>query len=221
MVNIYKHQKLAIGLNIIPTILKTACIIFSFNSNDSRIYTEYPWWTCIGIISYFFFIAISAFINCTIKSFLDLKYSTTSQILMFYTSIGIFVYFLMSIIGCFVPCSKIDDEYFSSFANESSIDKFIREFIIILYSITYFFQKYFFILVIKYTDPVNFTFSSIIKKIVLISNNLIVDQECFKDTSNYKVAKYFLDISGDIICLFGYLIYLENIELNFYNLNYT
>ena len=29
-----------------------------------------------------------------------------------------------------------------------------------------------------------------------------------------------MDISGDIICLFGYLIYLEIIELNFFNLNY-
>jgi len=247
LVNIYKHQKLAIGINIIPIILKTACIILSFNSNDPRIYTEYPWWTCIGIISYLILIAISAFVNCTIKSFLDLKYSTTSQILMFYSSVGMFVTFLTCIISSYAPCSKIEDSnlidkntckienngyryfdniivYFNSFANEMSIDKIIRAFIIILDSITYFFQKYFFILVIKYTDPVNITFSSpilfIIKKIVLIINNLILDNECFKDTSNYKVDKFFLDISGDIICLFGYLIYLEIIELNFFNLNY-
>ena len=48
-----------------------------------------------------------------------------------------------------------------------------------------------------------------------------MDKECFKDTSNHKVDKFFCDISGDIICLFGYLIYLEIIELNCYNLNYN
>lgn len=248
LLKVYNHQKLAIGLNILPTILKVTCIILSFYSNDPRIYTEYPWWICIGLISYLIFLSISGFINCTIKSFLDLKYSTTSQILMFYSSVGIFVSFFICIISSYAPCSKIEDsnlistnnckiekngyryfeniiEYFDSFTEEILIDQFIRSFIIILDAITYFFQKYFFILAIKFTDPVNITFSSpilfIIKKIVLIVNNLILDKECFKDTSNHKVDKFFCDISGDIICLFGYLIYLEIIELNCYNLNYN
>ena len=58
---------------------------------------------------------------------------------------------------------------------------------------------------IKYTDPVNiilcFPMVFIIKKVVLVLINLIINGECFKDTSNYKVDKYFLDIFGDIICL--------------------
>ena len=61
----------------------------------------------------------------------------------------------------------------------------------------------------------------ILKKIILIINNLVRDETFFKDIENYKPTRFFMDISGDIIGLFGFLIYFEIIELKFCGLNYN
>ena len=91
LVEVYKHQKLAIAINLIPCIFKTITIILRFNSDEPTIYTEYPWWIPVGFICYLILIAISAFINCSIKSFIDLKYTTIGQLLIFYSFVGIVV----------------------------------------------------------------------------------------------------------------------------------
>ena len=250
LVQIYKHQKFAIILNLIPSILKIACIILTIKSDDqSLIYTEYSWWIPIGFLIHSTLTAIISFINCSLKSFLDLKYITASQLLMFYSLVGIFISFLICIISTYVPCSSIDNNknsfsemmckvkdnayfyfdsfkiYFKTYSEESSSENFIRTIIIIFDSLTFFFFKYFFLLSIQYTDPVHIYFYIpiyyVFQKTILVLNNVIMDNKCFKDTSNYKVAKYFLDIGGDFFCLIGFLIYLEVIELNFCELNYN
>ena len=66
LVKVYKHQKLAIGINLIPSIFKI-------------VYTKYPWLVLIGLVGHIILISINAFINCSIKSFIDLKYITISQ----------------------------------------------------------------------------------------------------------------------------------------------
>ena len=248
LVQTFKHQYIAIIINLFPSILKVATIILSFYSHEPRLYTEYPWWIPIGVFCFLFLKAIEAFIYCTLKSFLDIKYATTSHILMIYSLVGFSICFIICIISSFIPCSEknapnliIEDlckievngylyfdninNYFRSFSYGNGIDIFIRTFIIIADSVTFFFNKYYSILVIKYTNPVNiilcFPIIFIIRKIVLIIVNLIVDNECFKDTSYYKVDKFFLDMFGDIICAFGYLIYLEIIELKFCGINHN
>ena len=245
---VYNHQKLAIAINIIPFIFKTITIILRFNSDEQAIYTEYPWWIPVGFICYLILIAISAFINCSIKSFIDLKYTTISQLLMFYSFVGIVVSIITCIINTYVACSEISNpnfidakmckvkynnnlyfdnfiKYFSSFTEEDPFGKLMRTLIIILDSLTSFFKEYFYLLAIKYMGPVHITFAQpiffILKKIVLIINNLIINQNIFKDTSNYKPQRFFLDIAGDIVCFIGLLVYLEIIELNCFNLNYN
>lgn len=250
LVQIYKHHKFAIILNLIPSFLKIACIVLTIYSDDqSLIYTDYSWWIPIGFLIHSTLTAIISFINCSLKSFLDLKYITASQLLMFYSLVGIFISFFICIISTYVPCSSIDNHknsfsemmckvkddayfyfdsfkiYFQTYSEESSIENFIRTIIIIFDSLTFFFFKYFFLLSIKYTDPVHIYFYIpiyyVLQKTILVLNNFILDNECFKDTSNFKVAKYFLDIGGDFFCLIGFLIYLEVIELNFCELNYN
>ena len=245
---IYTHQKLAIIINLIPCIFKTATIILRFESDEPTIYTKYPWLIPAGIIFYLLLIAINAFINCSIKSFLDLKYISTSQLLMFYGLVGTVICIMTCIINTHVPCSDNNNPsfinknmcqvyfknklyfdnlefYFSSLNEEDFLVKVIRIIIIITDSITFFLKQFFYILVIKYTDPVHITFAVpiyyIIKKIVLPSNNLIRDNTFFLYTSNFKPARYVLDMSGDVVCFIGFLIYLEIIELNIYGLNYN
>ena len=73
-------------------------------------------------------------------------------------------------------------------------------------------------------DPIHVIFSQplffILKKIILVINNLIINKNFFKDTSNSKPARFFLDIAGDFVCLIGFFIYLEIIELKIFNINY-
>ena len=249
LVEIYKHQKLAIIINLFSCIFKIIVIILVFFTEENILYTAYPWWIPIGFICYLILIAINAFIICSIKSFIDLKYTTISQLLIFYSLVGTIICFLTCIISTFVPCGdnknrniidekicKLKDDknytyfdniiiYFSCFNKEDSSGKFIRAFIIILDAITFFLKEFFYISVIKFIDPIHVTVSQplffMLKKIVLIVNNLIIESKLFKDTSNSKPARFFLDIASDFVCLIGFFIYLEIIELNVCKLNYN
>ena len=250
LVQIYKHNKFAIILNLIPSFLKITCIILNLTTDEDIIYKKYIWWIFVGFLCHSTLTAIISFINCSLKSFLDLKYTTSSQLLMFYSSVGILTSFLICIISTYVPCSSIeeiednyivnimcnvrDDNYtyfdnfeiyFTTYYKENSSEKFIRTLIIILDSLTFYLHKYFFLLSIKYTDPVHIYFHLpifyVFQKTFLVINNAIIRGNGFKHVYNYRIAKYFLDISGDIFCLIGFLIYLEVIELNFCGLNYN
>ena len=191
------------------------------------IYTKYTWWIPIGFICYLILVAINAFINCTIKSFIDLKYITISQLLIFYSLVGIVICSLTFIISTFAPCGEINDKniinnkickvesgkytyfdniiiYFNSFNNEESAGKFIRIIIIILDALTFFLKEYFYILVIGLIDPVSVTVAQplffMLKKIVLLFNNLIIDKQFFHEPIFFKRIKFFSDIAGDFIC---------------------
>ena len=167
LVKVYKHQKLAIGINLIPSIFKIIAIIFRFKSKEEIVYTKYPWLVSIGLIGHIILISLNAFINCSIKFFIDLKYITISQLFIFYSFIGIIVCTIIDVIITFVPCSKNIDlnlknqeicnvtyegnlyfdnfrYYFYSFIDEYSFGKCIRAFSII-FDFTSFFLKSIFI----------------------------------------------------------------------------
>ena len=120
LVQIYKHQKFSIALNLIPTFFKIICLILTLKSikdtvqKDEKeywvIYNHNRWWILFGILLHPILTAIISFINCSLKSFLDLKYTTISQLLMFYSSLGIIISFLICIISTFYPCSTKGEE---------------------------------------------------------------------------------------------------------------
>ena len=92
--------------------------------------------------------------------------------------------------------------------------------------IFFYFNKYFSILIIKYLTPVHLIFSFpvyyFVQKVVLIINTLIIEKTFFSASRiNYIQVKFILDILGDILSSFGFLVYLEIIELNFCKLNYN
>ena len=235
LVQIYKHQKFAIIFNLIPSFLKIACIILTICSKERERETtlylnlNYIWWIIfVGPLINFSFTAIDSFINCSLKSFLELKYTSISQLLMFYGSSGMIISFLITIISTYIPCTqtieddsfshkicqlKYDNEiyfehfikYFKTFFEDETSVKIIRSLIIILDSLTFFIYKYLLLLSIKYTDPVHIyfyiPFYYIFQKIMLVVNNKIETNEAFEDISNFRVTNYFLDISGDIFCM--------------------
>ena len=101
LVEIYRHQYFAIILNLIPSILKIACIILTLTTNEDIIYNRYKWWIFVGFLIFCLLNVIDSLIDCTNKSFLDLKYTTISKLLMFYSSLGILISFLICIISTY------------------------------------------------------------------------------------------------------------------------
>ena len=88
-----------------------------------------------------------------------------------------------------------------------------------------FFLFYYNILIIKYLTPVHIIFYGsilyfIIKIIALIYNKIITSSYIFNRSEKLYFIKYILDIFGNFIAIFGFLIYLELIELRFCKLNY-
>ena len=174
LVQIYKHQIFAIILNLIPTFLKITCLILTATSSQEidekqLIYRHNKLWIAFGIIMHPILTAFISFINCTLKSFLDLKYTTMSQLLIFYSVIGIIISFIICIISTFYPCSTNanDDNnnylakimcpvkdndylyfdnfniYFKAFLNVNITEKILRSLIIIFDSLTFFFLEIF------------------------------------------------------------------------------
>ena len=248
LVEIYSHHKFAILLNlIIPCLFKITCIILTMNTKEPMIYNDHPWWIPIGFIIHSLLTCIISFIDCSLKSFFDLKYLTTNMLLLFYSSVGLIVCFFICIISTFVPCCevnnndyintmcKVKDEsykylesfklYFNSYSDDDTPSKVIRTFIIILDGITFFIQKYFILLTIKFLDPVHIYFYIpiyyVFQKVILVFNTLIIDHVWIKDPTNYRIAKFFLDIGGDFFCLVGSLIYFEIIQINKCGLNFN
>ena len=103
----------------------------------------------------------------------------------------------------------------------------IEVLIVALGSLTFFLYKYFFILVIKYLSPVHVIFSYsiyyLLQKIVLPVNTYF-QKGTFIDMEHhveYIEQKYTLAVIGDIIALIGFMIYLEIIQLNFWELDHN
>ena len=217
--------------------------------DDIIVYKNSGWWIPLGIIIYVILITLRAYVNTITKWFMDLKYISQSKLLIMYGIIGSIISLFISIITTFIKCNdekkffrhicRVEEEdsnpkiYFDNFKlyfenfDSNAKEIFIELAIIIFGFITFFLSVYFSILVIKYLTPVHLIFSSpiyyIIQKVILVINNLIRENTFFKDTEPYKFVeeKFSLDISGDIISLIGFLIYLEIIELNFNEYNYN
>ena len=83
-------------------------------------------------------------------------------------------------------------------------------------------------LVIKFLSPVYAIFALpsyfLIQKIILGIYTLIRKHSFFVNDNNkneYSIYKFYCDISGDLLSISGFLIYLEIIELNFCDIDYN
>ena len=91
-----------------------------------------------------------------------------------------------------------------------------------------FFAFYYDILIIQYLTPIHYIFYGCIYyssiKIIALFYNKIKTNHFFNENEENNKEKfyiYFLDLSGNILAIFGFLIYLEIIEFEFCNLNYN
>ena len=248
---IYKHQKLVLYFNLIPIIFKVGTIIFVFKEEGQKIiYTIYPILIPIGIIIYIPFMFVKSYVNVIIKYFMDSKYFSANKILQLYGLIGTIFFTIICIISTFFKCKDIDEDnqnfydnicsikhdkklYFENFfafiETETCAKEIILEVLaVIVGMISFYFYKFYSMMIIKYLSPVHITFLTpiyyfLVKVIVIIYNLILFDSEHFLKDSSIKYIKenFFLDVSGDLFCLFGFLVYLEIIELNCLDLSYN
>ena len=220
------------------------------------IYVVFWYWIIIGLIIYIPLIVLRSYSYIKLKWFMDIKYISENKLLLNYGFIGTIFYTIIVTITTFIKCKNNQDlgptDYLCSFKKEeesnityfasfyiyfkitSSIRQIFYEIIIVILSmITFYFYKYYSLMIIKYLTPIHLIFLSpiyfFISKIMLVAYfglYLLVKGKGSAElnwdddkTKEYKKHIFFLDISGDIFSIFGFLIYLEVIEFSCFGLN--
>ena len=239
-VEIYRHHKLVIYLNlIICGISKIIYLIYSYNNyenndnNDKNIksvfkcYNDY--WEVIpfGIITYFIIMISRAFALNEIKVLMEYKYISPIKLLIIYGIIGAVITTIIGLISSFFECNSINSsldlkicktkynekyylENFKIWPNDIS-DNIILEIVLLLFGMfIYFFYRLFYILIIRSLNAIYIIFSNLIYTSLLIWIG-------FNNIQDYILV---YKIIIQIMIIFGLLIYLEIIELDFCNLNY-
>ena len=238
---IYSHQALGMAISIgVGSILKIYNITLSIASSpkeeDKKFYQKYPI-TCSFAIFYIFLILVRSYVNTQLKILMDLKFVSHRTLLMNYGFVGLCMCILTGIFTSLVPCFDLINNYVckTGYGNKMYFDHFlnyigswgnmgVRLIIIILGMATFFFNKFFYTLIIKRLSPIHVIFSFPIqffieKTFLLIFTSIFFIDQLFKKEN--QLEKFLLDESGDIASIFGFLIYLEMIELNFCRLNYN
>ena len=249
---IYKHQMFAIFFNsFICLLFRLPSFILSFSLEDEgnekdrkSLYELNKWYIALGIFIYIMIITIRAYSFTKIKWFIDLKYISSTKLLIFVGFIGILISSISCIIQTNIECSKkinfckiryndsssyyLDNfgVYYEKISGLKNYEIIIEICVILFGMICKFFGSYFDILIIQYLTPVHKIFYSsiyyFIIKIIAIFYSKIKTNNFFNGKDYEKKFYIFLlDILGNIIAIFGFLIYLEIIELKFCKLNYN
>ena len=239
---IYKHQKCAIYINAtFPLILKIVTIIHDKVQKNYLVFFE--------IIIYINLIIFRSVVNTKIKFYMDIKYISIEKILIHYGIIGTIIFLVYSLITTFIS-NKIynyttEIEFCESFSNKNIFFENIKQYFkifskckdfkiveyfyelgyIIIGSILLYGKKYCYLSIIKFFTPTHVIFSYplfyMFDKLILMINTLIRKHKPFETTDLIKIEKFCLDISGDLISILCYMIYLEIIIFHCYKLDYN
>ena len=213
---------------------------YSVDVNKLKLLYVAYWWLVIpGFIFYLFFIGLRSYINTQIKYLVDLKSISVNKLLIYYGAIGTIFCFIISLISTFVNCGtdygkySIQDyfckvkyngyRYIENFAAyfSGSGDYIIWQEVlsVILGVIFFFFYKYYCFRTIEHLTPVHIIFSFpiyyMLNKFYLLLINYIYTGSPYIKQMKKAVCILCLDFCSDFISFFGYIIYLEIIELHF------
>jgi len=203
---------------------------------DKTFYQRYPL-LFFFILLYLLLILLRSYVNTQIKILMDLKFVTNRTLLISYGFIGFCMCLLAGIFTSCVPCFDFinnyvckmnygDKMYYDHFLDyiESWKNMLVRLIVNILGAITFFFDKYYCIMIIKNYTPIHPIFSFFIqyfieKTFLLIFTPIFFPEDLFPNEN--QLEKFLLDESIDVASIFGLLFYLEMIELNFCGLNFN
>ena len=208
------------------------------------LYTKRWYLVPVGIFSYLILIGIKSLTISGMKWFFDLKYVSHTTLLITYGLIGFIISFIFCVATTYIDCNKLFEKdivsdicsfkynendniyYFDNFKIYFKNFEPLKILLILFEVITFFIYKYFFVLIIKKYNPVYVIFSTpiiyLLGKIVLMLHTLIREHSFFDETKEnlyFKKIIFGLDLSGDILSFFGFIIYLEIIVLKCCNLS--
>ena len=183
---------------------------------DTKYISEYELLKLYGVIGAIFYTII-----CIISTFFQCKEDNENK--------NIFDY----ICGIIYNDKKYFENFISFVTTTICVKEILIEILVIFLGIISFcFYKFYSMMIIKFLTPVHLTFLTPVYyfffKVILIIYNIFYlifhhGKGKFLDDSDMKYTKqkFFLDVFGDINCMIGFLIYLEIIELNCFNLSYN
>ena len=224
---------------------------YSKDVNQKKLIYVAVWWIIfIGLAIYSIFIILRPYVTTKMKWLIDKKYISASRIFFLYGVVGFFFCLTVSIIATFINCGGNNEKdysfqsyfcnvkyenniyldnilvYFSEFYFSDSI--FDNEIIAISLGAIFFFgYKYCCVRIIEHLTPVHiiltFPFYYIINKSYLLVLNVIKtdNNQPYLKNLRYAREKLYLDFFGDFVSIFGYLVYLEIIELHFCEYDYN
>ena len=238
-IKIYKHQKIAIAIILIfSTLMKIFSIISIFKGEEEKIYKKYFWLSIVGIIAFQIFFFIDAYVFCKIKWYFDLKFISLSKMLIYYGFFGAIFSLIISIITNYIECNNNEISSYFCHVYENDTHKYFDNILIFFkniwkeerngiinfgYIIIIFLKltinagyHYLLFIIIKYFSPEYLICSDAIFFFITKIVSLI-----FYIATNSLTIDFIFDTLSQIFAIIGTLIYLELIELNFFDLNYN
>ena len=240
---IYRHHIFSlIFILSFCSLFRTIYIIIDFtnDTDDAKFFQDRKWLIPIGIVIYLIFPIFRTFAFSNEKYYLEKRVISIENYMLFYGIFGFTMCFIGAIISTFVPCgdntipelSKIVCEikennttyYFDSYTlyfEELFSNNFSRKFILlIIKSILNYAIIYFIYIIFQKLSPIYYIcmhrLCNLIITLLTFINDLINDD-------NYSSIDITLEIFYILLLLFyifGSIVYLEFIELNFCNLNF-
>jgi len=208
------------------------------------------WFLPLGLIIYIIYVSITSYIYSKMKWFMDLKWISMTKLLMIYALLGLIINIIYCIILTYIKCEgnasnyfcNIEDindvqyienisEFFDDISNVYKENKsYIIYFVCIVFADVIFFSLFifYFFLILKYLTPEFYFFTGsigeiFIKIIEIFMNKIFGNYYFVEEGKGIKIPLilFLLCIFGNSVAFIGFLIYLEIIELNFYDLNYN
>ena len=239
---IYKHHIFSLIFILSScSLILTVKIIISFinKTEDTQAFDNRKWFIPLAIITFFLFQIFRAYTYCYQKYYLEKKIISIKSFLLAYGIFGIIISSICALISTFVPCGdeslpelskticnyKGDDGkyHFDSYIihfKEFAVEFFgVKITLKIIQAILFYGSNYYIIVIYKKLSPIYHIcmrkLNSLIIGILRLLNDLIN-----KKIKGIQLIKSIMDILLLIFFIFGSMIYLEFIELNFCDLNY-
>ena len=230
-IQIYKHQIFAIYfISIVCSLLFLVELILSLLTDENNEFRKNPELIPIGILICILNFLIESFSNWKYKWIVNLKFTLSNKLFLYYGILGFIIYSFISIIATFFDCGddfldlcKLEKDkikyfesviiYFDDLSTKNSI-------LMILYVITFVLKSFFYLLTIKHLTPFHVismpTIYYFIRNIILGIYTFLKNKKLKKD-----LIIYILQGSSNFLAFLAFSIFLEFIELNFCLCNYN
>ena len=218
---------------------------------DRNIYKQYLnlWFLPIGLTIHFVYVSLNSIIYSKMKWLMDSKNISLGKLFMIYSIAALIFNIIICIVLTHIKCSTDVAQYFCEIEDEDdlyleNISLFIEDILVInenfkkdlIYviiiifvdMITYSLYIFFFLSILKnlaleyyfFLSSITGVFSQII---LMIKNKISFGYFFASEGKDFKLllTKFLFNIIGNSLAVIGFLVYLEIIELNFFNLNYN